>query len=322
MRALQLAARGDPSEVVRLVDVPDVGPPRPGEVVIDVEASPVEPTDLAIIAGTYGYLPPLPHLLGAQGVGRVAAVGRDVDYVREGDRTLVPLLSNAWAERVRTDVPWLRPLPKGDVGQLSMLGIDPPTACLLLTEFVRPRAGEWVIQNAANSGVGRSVIALARSRGLRTVNVVRRPELLGELTALGGDVVLVDGPELAADIAAATDGAPIALALDGVGGASTQRLLDAIAPCGTVVVYAGMSGEPARVSNPSLVYAGQTLRGFWVVNWLREQTSVEKVASLYRECAAATTPYPIAGEFGLGEHAEALTVAAKFRGKAIFRPNG
>ena len=58
------------------------------------------------------------------------------------------------------------------------MAINPPTAALLLSEYVDLKPGEWVVQNAANSGVGRWVIAFAKTRGLKTVNIVRRPELV------------------------------------------------------------------------------------------------------------------------------------------------
>src|SRR3989475_11476772 len=73
-----------------------------------------------------------------------------------------------------------------------MLGINPPTAALLLNESIDLRPGDWVAQNAANSGVGRSLIAIAKARGLKTINFVRRPELVTELQAVGGDLVIVD----------------------------------------------------------------------------------------------------------------------------------
>jgi NADPH:quinone reductase-like Zn-dependent oxidoreductase len=285
MKGLQLTAYGDPSEVVELIDVPEIGAPGPDEVVIDVEASPVEPTDLYTIAGIYGYLPPLPHLLGCQGVGRVSAVGRDVRHLKEGDRALVPLLGNAWVDKVKTSAPWLRPLPHGDVNQLSMLGINPATASLLLTEFVPLKPGDWVIQNGANSSVGRAVIPIAKARGIRTVNVVRRAQVADELTALGGDVVLVDGPDLPQRVAQATGEAKISLALDGVGGSATQRLLDSIVLNGTVIVYAAMSGDPSAVAGPQLIFRGQSIRGFWIVNWLKEQTNFDKVTRVYQELA-------------------------------------
>jgi threonine dehydrogenase-like Zn-dependent dehydrogenase len=124
-------------------------------------------------------------------------VGSEVKHLKEGDRTLVPFLQPAWAERIKTDAPWLRPLPPGDVNQFAMMGVNPPTAYLLLTDIVKLPPGSWVIQNGANSFVGRATIAIAKSLGLRTVNVVRRDEVVAELKTLGGDVVVVDKPDLA-----------------------------------------------------------------------------------------------------------------------------
>src|SRR5438105_6308811 len=86
--------------------------------------------------------------------------------------------------------------PDADPQQLAMLGINPPTAALLLSEYVDLKPGEWVVQNAANSGVGRWVIAFAKTRRLKTVNIVRRPELVAQLEAIGGDVVVVDSPDV------------------------------------------------------------------------------------------------------------------------------
>ena len=67
MKGLQLSAYGDPAEVIELIDLPELGPLAPDEYIIDVEAAPIEPTDQYIVAGIYGELPPLPHLLGCEG---------------------------------------------------------------------------------------------------------------------------------------------------------------------------------------------------------------------------------------------------------------
>jgi NADPH:quinone reductase-like Zn-dependent oxidoreductase len=196
MKAIQIEAFGNPAEVLKLVDIPDVGPPGAGEVVIALEASPINMSDLLMISGRYGYRPKLPSIVGTEGVGRVVAVGSGVKHLKEGDRTLVPYPAPAWAERIKTDATRLRPLAGDNVQQLAMLGINPPTAYLMLTDYVKLKPGAWVIQNAANSGVGRALIGIAKSQGLKAVNVVRRDDVVAELKAAGGDVVLVDGPIL------------------------------------------------------------------------------------------------------------------------------
>ena len=81
----------------------------------------------------------------------------------------------------------------------------------MLSDFVDLKPGDWVIQNVANSAVGRLLIVLARQRGLRTVNVVRRAELADELEALGADIVIVDGDDLAQRVAKQTAEARIML---------------------------------------------------------------------------------------------------------------
>src|SRR5882757_10079311 len=155
MQAIQIEAFGNPAEVMKLVEIPDVGAPAEGEVVIALEASPINMSDLLMISGRYGYRPKLPSVVGSEGVGRVIAVGAGVKHLKQGDRTLVPYPTPAWAERIKTDASRLRPLPNGDVYQFAMLGINPPTAYLLLTDFVNLPSRSWVIQNSANSAVGR-----------------------------------------------------------------------------------------------------------------------------------------------------------------------
>ena len=109
----------------------------------------------------------------------------------------------------------LVPLPEGaDPQQLAMLTVNPATASLMLTEFVTLAPGDWVIQNVANSAVGGYLVQLAKLRGLKTVNVVRRESAVASVLADGGDVVLVDGDDLPARVKAAVGGAAIRLGID------------------------------------------------------------------------------------------------------------
>ena len=323
MKAVQLQAFGNPADVVKLVDLPDVGAPGPDEVVIATEASPINNTDFLIIAGRYGYLPPLPAILGVEGVGRVTAVGRNVRHLREGDRTLIPLMHPAWVERIKTSAPWLRPLPNGDVQQLSMLGINPATAYLLLTEIVPLKRGDWVIQNGANSAVGRAVIAIAKSLGLKTVNVVRREELVDEIKSLGGDIVLVEGPELPKLIAAATGKAPISLAIDMVADTATLNLTNSIAPNGTVVLYSASSQKPLIGSAIQMIFNNQSIRGFWLINWFKTAMP-DKLAAMYGHLASMVASgaiaAPVAASYRFENFSDALTLAAKRGGKVILTP--
>ena len=179
MRAVQLTAYGNPVEGLKYVDIPEPETPGPNQVLIGVEFSPINPSDLLLARGIYGIRPALPTVIGGEGVGRVLAVGARVENVNVGDRVLAPLSSFTWRERMVVPASGLFALPPGaDPQQLSMLAIHPPTAALLLSEYVNLKQGEWVVQNSANSSIGRWVIAFAKTRGLKTVNIFRRPELV------------------------------------------------------------------------------------------------------------------------------------------------
>jgi NADPH:quinone reductase-like Zn-dependent oxidoreductase len=323
MKAIQIEAFGNPLEVVKVVDAPDVGAPGTGEVVISIEASPINPSDLFMITGGYGYRPPLPAIIGTEGVGRVVAVGPGVKHLREGDRTLVPFPGPAWAERIKADATWLRPLPPGDVNQFAMLAVNPPTAYLLLTDIVKLPRGSWVIQDAANSGVGRAVVVIAKSLGLKTVNVVRRYQVVEELQALGGDVVLVDGPDLANRVAAETGNAPIMLALDSVGDTSSMNLINCLSESGVLVSYGNMSRKPMLVQPGTVVFKKLTIRGFWVVNWYQSAEPGEITAMfdhLAPLVAAGAISAPVAATYGFDQAIEAITKAAHGGGKVPFTP--
>jgi NADPH:quinone reductase-like Zn-dependent oxidoreductase len=324
MKAIQIEAYGNPAEVLKVVDLPDVGTPATGEVVIEVEASPINQYDLLLIAGGYGYRPRLPAIMGTEGVGRVVAVGAGVKHLKEGDRTLVPFLHPTWAERVKTDTPWLRPLPPGDVNQFAMMGVNPPTAYLLLTDIVPLPRGSWVIQDGANSGVGRATVAIAKVLGLRTVNVVRRDAVVAELKALGGDVMLVDGPDLAQCVASETGNAPISLALDGVGDTSPTNLMNCLSEGGVLVSYGATSRKPMVVHPGSLIFRKQTVRGFWLRYWYQSVTP-DDIAAMFDRLAplvaSGTISTPVAATYGFDRVGEAIANATQSGGKVLFTPN-
>src|SRR6202163_791769 len=320
MQAIQIEAFGNPAEVLKLVEIPDVGAPGEGEVVIALEASPINMSDLLMISGRYGYRPKLPSVVGTEGVGRVIAVGGGVKHLKQGDRTLVPYPTPAWAERVKANASQLRPLPGGDVHQLSMLGINPPTAYLMLTDFVSLPSGSWVIQNGANSSVGRALIPIAKSLGLKTVNVVRRDDVVAEVKAIGGDVVLVDGPDLGKRVAAETGQAPVALAIDGVGDTATTNLLGCLAEKGVHVFYSTISGKPSVVPAAQLIFRDISMRGFWLAHWFKS-AKPHQITQMYDRLAplvaSGAISAPIAGTYRFAEIAEAVAVASKNRGKVL-----
>jgi NADPH:quinone reductase-like Zn-dependent oxidoreductase len=320
MRALQIAKFGNPPEVVELVDLPDPEAPGVGEVLVAVEYAPINTSVLLTISGRYGVRPPLPTGVGNEGVGRILAVGKEVDHLQIGDRVLIPTTTPSWRERLAVPAQDLFALPReADPQQLSMLRINPPTAALLLSEYVALAPGDWVLQNAGNSGVGRWVIAFARERGLKTVSLIRRQELVDDLIAAGGDVVLVDGANVAGRVADATGHATISLALDGVAGEAMRSLSGCLAPGGTLVVYAFMSGQPGQVNPSDIIFRSVTIRGFWLeAPAVRASPKVLDAIKIgARLIAEGKVHVPIAAVYPLSAAKEAMTHAQQ-GGKVLF----
>src|ERR1700751_5927879 len=218
MRAAMIKAFGEPKQVLELVDGPEPTGPTAREVLVGVEYAPVNMNDLYVIQGAFPVRPSLPSFVGNEGVGRVLAVGTGVEHLEVGDRILIPLYVFSWRERLVVPAANLFSLPDADPQQLAMLGINPPTASLLLDEASDLKPGDWVVQNAANSGVGRSLIGIAKARSIKTINLVRRPDLIPELQAIGGDLVVLDEEGALDKIRAAVGNGRVPLAADGVAG--------------------------------------------------------------------------------------------------------
>jgi len=167
MKKVEISAYGAPEAVAECVEAPDVGMPGAGEIVLDVLAFPINPADLSFCRGNYRLHPPLPATPGAECVGRVTAVGAGVIDLKPGD-LVINLERENWAQRRRVRAQDAIPIPAGlDLRQAAMLRINPATAQLLLEDHVALNPGDWVIQNVANSAVGRHLIVLAKAGARR-----------------------------------------------------------------------------------------------------------------------------------------------------------
>jgi mitochondrial enoyl-[acyl-carrier protein] reductase / trans-2-enoyl-CoA reductase len=141
MKKVEITAYGAPEEVAHCIDAPAVGDPGPGEVVFDVLAFPINPADISFCRGNYRLRPPLPATPGAEGLGRVIAVGADVMHVKPGD-LVINMQRENWTQRRRVKAEDAVPIPPGlDFAQAAMLRINPPTALLLAGGSRRAETG-------------------------------------------------------------------------------------------------------------------------------------------------------------------------------------
>ncbi|MGB0774425.1 MAG: MDR family NADPH-dependent oxidoreductase, partial [Akkermansiaceae bacterium] len=285
-----------------------------------VLASPINPADVNYIQGIYGIVPDLPAAAGMEGCGEI--IESCADTLSVGDLVIFGQYNGVWASEVVCRPDALLKIPNDTpTEQAAMLKVNPLTSWCMLTQFVDLPKGSWVIQNAANSGVGVCVIQIAKLLGLKTINLVRRDELIDDLVKLGGDIVLLDNAESISEI---KQHAP-QLALNAVGGDSALRLMDALAPEGIHVTYGAMSRRSLKVPNKFLIFKRIQLHGFWMTEWIKKQPRehVEEIYQLLAQwMAQGDLTQPIDSKFPLGDIISAVTRAQedKRQGKVMLMP--
>lgn len=324
MKVAEFNKLGDPAEVLTLKEVPSRRP-EAAEVCLRVLAAPIHPANLLQIAGQYGTAIEVPAIPGAEGIGEVTEVGSGVDHLVPGQNVLLTGINGTWREDMTVSAAAVTPAPPGDPEQLSMLAVNPVTAHLLLSSFVELQVGDWVIQNAANSAVGEMVTQLAVERGIKTVNVVRRPELLDSYNSEDGAVGLLDGPDLVEQVQAATNGAAIKLAFDSVGGETFERLFASLGQDGAIVSFGNLSGQMPRLDTGRLTTHNIDVRGFWLQKWYQEAKPEDIQAvfgALVPLIASGRIRTKIDSRFPLEEIKDAVTRAAESGrdGKVLLTP--
>jgi NADPH2:quinone reductase len=325
MKAVVFERFGEPSEVLQVRDVPEPRP-GPGEVRVRMIASPVNPSDLLVVRGRYGVLPRLPATPGFEGVGVVDKAGPGLLGRLVLGKRVAAINSNGgnWAEYAIIPARQARPVPS-DIpdDQVATYFINPATVVALVRHVLAVPRGEWLLQSAAGSTLGRMIIKLAKHDGIRTINVVRRSEAMAELTALGADAVISssDGP-IADQVRKATQSDGVRFAVDPVGGETGTGIFESLAAEAKMVVYGTLSQEPIRI-DPRLMIAGQrVVEGFWLGHWMR-QRSIPGALLLFREIntlmRAGILATEVGATFPLDQIGEAVRLADSVgrRGKVL-----
>jgi trans-2-enoyl-CoA reductase len=324
INAIVYEAHGNPKEVLRLQADP-LREIAADEVLVRLKAAPINPADLNQIEGKYPVRAPLPATPGFEGAGVIEEVGAKVRGFAAGAQVILPHDLGTWRDAAIVRPEKLVVVPNEIAPeQAAMLKINPITAWRMLHDFVKLEKGDWVMQNAANSVAGRAVIQIAHALGLRTLNVVRRAELIDELRAAGGDVVLLDNDELREAAKAATNDAPIRLGLNAVGGESALRMAKIVAPEATIVTFGAMSLKPLTLPNGLLIFKNLRFTGFWVNKWYEQASGAERAetfAQLFDLARRGLLTTKIERGYSLGDFAAAVARAGEGErsGKIIFR---
>src|SRR6218665_2940152 len=208
MRSVSYSQFGDATKVLELVER-EIPQPGPGQVRIRLVLSPIHNHDLMTIMGVYGVKPDLPSVPGTEAVGVVDALGEGVSNLKLGQR-VTGGVSGAWADYYLGDAARLIPVPDSVDDATACQLISMPLSAKMILADLNVKAGDWIIQNAANGAVGKLLNQFAGEAGVHVVNLVRREAGVAEMKALGiGNVVSTSAPDWRDQVKAITNGAPI-----------------------------------------------------------------------------------------------------------------
>ncbi len=320
MRAAIYESFGEPAVVLKLGER-DTPEPGPGFVRVRMSRAAIHNHDLWMIRGEYGVRPPLPAIGGSEAAGVVDAVGEGVTNVRIGDR-VAGFAAGTWCELFVTSAAGLVPLPDTVSDDVGCQLVAMPLSALMLLETYAVDPPNFIVQNAANGAVGKTLARMAKSRQKNVLHLVRSDDAARELAEHGIDgAISTSDPEWRARVKKTIGDGKILCAIDSVGGKASGDLLSLLAPSGKLVAFGAMSGEPMQLDPGPFIFEQDTLEGFWLSkqNAPSPEQSRALVGELVTLAAKGDLDLPVAGVYPLERAAEAAraSVTEGRRGKVL-----
>jgi len=262
---------------LRLADAPDPSP-GPGDVLLDLEFAALNPADRYLSQGQYPAKPPLPHVLGRDGIGKVRAVGRGAEQFKTGQR-LVVLRGDTgvsrwgtFAQRVAVSADSLVPPPQGWSPQESAgAALVYLTAYQALTQW-GDLAPSVVLITGASGGVGVAAVQLAKALGHTVVALSRDPAKCKTLLALGADYAVdPDDPQWPATLKDSLAPRRVDLAIDNIGGPLFAQVVETLGSGGRVSVVGRLAGAVPQFNTGNLFFRRLKIGGVAVGAYSRPE---------------------------------------------------
>jgi NADPH:quinone reductase len=308
MRSVLHREFGEPADVLEIAESP-VPQPGPGEVRIRTVLAPIHNHDLWTIRGRYGDRPSLPAIGGSEALGVVDALGEGVGGLAIGQRVNVASGRGTWAEWFVAPAKMAIPVPDAVDDATAAQLVAMPLSALMLLELLAVEPGQWIVHNAANGAVGKTLAMLAAARGVPVLGLVRRSAAIAELSALGiGNVVATDRAEWKRDARAVLGDAGARAAVDSVGGQASADLVSLLGDEGTLVSFGAMGGEPMLLPPGDLIFRHVTVKGFWGSKVGRAMAPADRrrlVGELLQRAAAGELQLPVDAVYPLEDAARA-----------------
>jgi NADPH:quinone reductase-like Zn-dependent oxidoreductase len=313
-RAITYAAAGDPAEVLEATEIPDPPTPAPGQIQVEVRAFPLHPGDL--LGVSVG--PPHPGqrtVAGLEATGVVVATGPGVDTPTVGTRVTVFPNPGSWAQRINVSADLAAPVPNSVSDDVAAQMVCNPLTALLLYRAAQQHFSVGfdgiIINNAANSSVGRLFTAGAERNQIAAIGVVRSADRAHELAARYPNVPVVstDSPDWVQQIRAIAGARPIPVALDPVGGTMAGDLMSLLSSGGTLITYGAMAQENIPLHASALVGREIGVRGLTIGRWLSgvaPERRASDIASVTAIATAQSAEFDVAGTYTLDQITDAV----------------
>ena len=281
--------------------------------------------DLLTIRGQYGFKPELPAVGGSEAVGIIDAVGQDVKDLKVGQRVAAASVQATWAEYFVASKDMVFVMPDSLEDEMAAQLIAMPLSALMLIEFLALTSGQWVIHNAANGAVGKSLAMLAAARGINTINVVRSDDAIKELEALGiKHNINTSDDDWTDQVKAILGDEKISAAVDSIGGESSNDLLALLGHGGTLASFGIMSGKPMVLDPTHIIFKQATIKGFWGSK-ISQEMSVENkqrlIDELIERANDGNLKLPVEATFDLADIVKAVDgkLQASKNGKVLLK---
>ncbi len=305
---------GTPSEVLRAETI-DVPAPKRGQALVRLLRAVINPSDLGMIAGSYGRLKNLPAVGGREGIGVVEELGEGTTFPPVGSKVKIPEDAGVWSQYSVCEANDLFAIPSDLPDDIcSMAFINPPTALCILDNFAELKPGDWFIQNGAGSAVGYFAIQICASRGIKTANILRNSQSKRESLEKIGATLVIDESDFDYKAVKELCGGGAKLGLNQIGGTSVSNMIKAVGNSATIVTIGGMTGEPIRFPTRFLIFNDLRLRGFWWDKWKRTHSreDTEKIYSkVFDLIRNGTLSAPVDSVFEMQNVREAVARASE-----------
>ena len=325
MRSITYNHFGKPTEVLSLGDSP-IPEPKADEVRVKTILASIHNHDLLTIRGKYGYKPEMPAIAGSEAVGIIDAVGSDVKNIKVGQRIAAASVKSTWAEYFVAAADMVFPVPDELDDEMAAQLVAMPLSALMLLEFLEVESGQWIIHNAANGAVGKSLAMLAAARGVKTINVVRSKDAIAELEAINvKNNVNTEDEDWKEQVKAILGDNKISAAVDSVGGEDSGALLSLLGHGGVFAVFGAMSGKPMVLNPTDVIFKQAVLKGFWGSRLSQEMDVNVKhrlVEELIDRAVDGKLQLPVEATFDLADITKAVDgkLQAEKSGKVLLKP--